>query len=176
MDKLEDTDQEVVASDEKTAKIDISKLKKKLEAETFKEGQPIPEKLRSRCKKNTYGGYSLKHDRFIYILDADYRVEVKRPDTDEESTVDEGEPVLLIPAEGVDEQDQTILFSSPGAAGKEGDIELEKGDQLPEHLRRQCEVDLSAGGGSRIKIGPYLYLLDNDFRVSAKMRVAYSEG
>lgn len=158
---------EVSASDEPTSKIDISQLKKKIEEMDFDEGEIIPKKLRAKCTKNTYGGYGLRLDKYIYVLDNDYRVEFKRPLVHKDDMEEDGQ----------DEMDKTILFPGIDVTPPEPEeIKLEKGDLLPDHLRTQCEVDLSVGGGSRIEIGPYLYLLDHDFRVTARMRVTRTEG
>jgi hypothetical protein len=53
--------------------------------------------------------------------------------------------------------------------------EYEKGDVLPVPLRNRCDEDITTGGG-RIMIGNYLYFLDADYVVTARMKLAYTEG
>jgi hypothetical protein len=154
---------EILPSNETTSKFNIADLRKKLEEEEFEEGQLIPVHLVTQCKKNTYGGYSLRHFRFMYVLDADFRVEVKRP----ASHKDDGEEATPY------EADKTLLFSHQDVAKQIENVQLDKGDTLPPHLRTRCEADLSIGGGYRIRIGQYLYLLDNDFQVTARMKYSY---
>lgn len=158
--KLED---EILPSNETTSKFNIADIQKKLDEEEFEEGQQIPDHLISQCKRNAYGGYSLRHFKFIYVLDADYRIEVKMPASHKDDS-QEAAP---------HEHDKTLLFSHQDVAKQIEDVQLAKGDILPSHLRTRCEADLSIGGGYRIRIGQYLYLLDNDFRVNARMKYSY---
>jgi len=163
---------EINPSNEVTAKIDVSSLREKLTKEVFREGQQIPERLWANCKKNTYGGFSLKYQDILYILDSYYCVEVVRDDSDAGFNLSGSQPT---PLGDEDEKSKTILFNNIDSILNNDLIVLNKGDYLPDHLKNQCEVDMSAGGGSRIKIGPYLYLLDNDFKVTAKMKLTISE-
>ena len=159
-DLKQEVDPEIEPSDEITLKIDLAKLQKKLDEITFKEGQKIPDGLKSECKKSTYGGYSLEYKKFFYVLDADYRVEIKKP------IAPAGDKYTLEAEELVPAIQQKDTISELDIRKK---ASLDKGDLLPGHLRSRCEVDLSAGRGFRIEIGGSVYILDEDYRVIVKM-------
>jgi hypothetical protein len=137
--------------------------------DSLEEGQQVPEDLKSLCKRSIYGGYSLRYNGYLYILGSDYCV----LDKTQESLLSyplEDETDLLDPEEMgipiISENDQKNLPE---------EIEFQKGDILPSHLKSQCEQYISAEGGSRIIIGGYLYLLDSQYRVTSKMKLSYSE-
>ncbi|MCK5057898.1 MAG: hypothetical protein KAT34_14670 [Candidatus Aminicenantes bacterium] len=159
-DLRKEVEPEIEPSDEITLKIDVAKLQKKLDEITFEEGKKIPDGLKSQCKKSTYGGYSLEYNNFFYVLDADFRVEIKKPVilAGDNYTLEAEEPVPAV------QQNESII--EPDIRKK---VSLDKGDVLPNHLRSRCEVDLSAGSGFRIEIGSSLYILDEDYRVVVKM-------
>lgn len=162
----EEEEPEVEPSDEITLKIDAEKIQKKLAEITFEEGTKIPDGLKSQCKKNEYGGYSLEFNNYFYVLDAGYRVEIRRPVKTKAPTSDftlEADD-LVTPA-----QDKGDV----GEPVKAGKVVLDKGDILPEHLRSRCEVDLSAGSGFRIEVDNSTYILDEDYRVVVKMSHHY---
>jgi hypothetical protein len=137
--------------------------------DSLEEGQQVPENLKPLCKRSIYGGYSLRYDGYLYILGSDYCV----LDKTQESLLSyplEDDSDLLDPEEmGI----PVILEDNHKNRSEE--IELQKGDILPSHLRSQCEQYISAEGGSRIMIGDYLYLLDAQYKVTSKMKLSYTE-
>jgi len=66
-------------------------------------------------------------------------------------------------------------ISTGSSAGRQKEIELEKGEILPHYLRAQCEEDIGPGGGNRVVIGGYLYFLDANYRVSQKIKISSVE-
>ncbi len=153
----------------------------------LEEGVRIPEILEHLCKKNEYGGYSLRHNKFLYILDSDFCVEVKARDTSMDYGLDSGnadphetappkpapEPAPLLLTTPVSEPEPApLLLTTPVSEAEP--LVFNKGDLLPRHLWEQCEQDLSSGV-NRINIGNFLYYLDIEFRVIARMKVTYSE-
>ncbi|MCP4218024.1 MAG: hypothetical protein GY765_25500 [bacterium] len=46
----------------------------------LEEGERVPASLIPGCKKNEYGGFSLRYKKFLYILDSNYCVDVKTAD------------------------------------------------------------------------------------------------
>lgn len=155
-----------------------SEQKEHREVTELDEGQQVPEHLKPMCLRNAYGGYTLRFNRFLYMLDSDYRVEVKTADSMSSYLLGEEEDVTVLePMELVDAA-ATVERVTPkeSSTDQEMGIELQKGEMLPSHLREQCEEDISFGSGSRIIIGDYLYLLDSDYRVTVKMKLSYSHG
>jgi hypothetical protein len=148
------------------------------ETDEFEEGQAIPEPLRDRCRKNDYGGYTFRYNKFLYLLDSAYNVEIKSPDTASRYALEE---VLAASAELGSEISSEFLnltdpINEPGGEAepeKEIEIELKPGDILPLHLRTQCESQLGYGYDSRIIIGHYLYHLNPSFKVLKKMKISY---
>jgi hypothetical protein len=137
--------------------------------DSLEEGQQVPEDLKSLCKRSIYGGYSLRYNGYLYILGSDYSVLDKTQESllsypleDDNDLLDPEEMGIPI----ISENDQKNLPE---------EIEFQKGDILPSHLKGQCEQYISAEGGSRIIIGGYLYLLDAQYRVTSKMKLSYSE-
>ncbi len=158
-----------------TVKINVRKLKKKLNELTFEEGEPIPHGLRDKCNQNAYGGYSLTYNNYSYVLDADFTVQIKRSNKQPSSFALEAENDNSVPGIGINNHSSNSLMleNNNGLAGVGKGRDLEKGDILPEHMRDHCEVDLSAGGGYRIQIGDNLYILDEHFCVVVKMSQSY---
>ncbi|NIM16903.1 MAG: hypothetical protein GTO45_33405 [Candidatus Aminicenantes bacterium] len=146
--------------------LDASQEKKK----ELQEGQEVPEHLRPKCQPNNIGGYSLRYEKFLYLIDKDFRVEFKSPDLglDHELEEDPMAPAQPLESKEVDTPAEMEHDFEPG-------IELEMGDVLPSHLRRRCEAEIGSNYGSRIILGNYLYLLDAYFRVTQKMRIAYAD-
>jgi hypothetical protein len=149
--------------------------KDEVEITELEEGDTVPKYLRNQCKRNTYGGYSLRFNRFLYLLDRGYRVDVKTPDAalsfqfdDEPSSM--STIMTTAPAEA-----KTVISEDSSNLDRETETRLEKGDILPEGLRSQCEEDISSVGGLRIMIGDCLYLLDASYRVMVKMKLSYSD-
>lgn len=173
----EDDSYDITAEEEKETKIqtrygwnapdlDAGQEKKK----ELQEGQEVPEHLISKCQPNNIGGYSLRYEKFLYLIDKDYRVEFKSPDLglDHELEEDPLAPAPPLESKEADTPAGMELDFEPG-------IELEMGDLLPSNLKRRCEAEISSNYGSRIILGNYLYLLDAHFRVTQKMRIAYAD-
>lgn len=134
------------------------------EIKELREGEVVPEKLRHLCKGNDYGGYSLRYNKFLYILDGNFRVDVKTPDTSYNYQLEAHPQEDLEPSR--------TEIGQPGSTGTgTGQQEFQKGDFLPPHLRDRCEQELGPGGGSRITIGNFLYSLDTHYRITQKMRI-----
>jgi hypothetical protein len=147
-----------------------SRKKEHRQVTELEEGQQVPEKLKPLCIKNAYGGYTLRYNRFLYLLGSDYRVEMKSADSMSDYQLEgEDDVTLLEPRELVD-----AITPDESSAEQEMGIELQRGETLPLYMREQCEEDISTGGGCRITIGDYLYLLDPDYRVTVKMKLSYS--
>lgn len=157
--EVKEEDPDIEPSDEITLKIDLAKVRKKLEEITFDEGQKIPDGLKSKCKQNEYGGYSLEYNKYLYVLDSEFRVEIKK-------AAGPVSPNLTLDAESRGTHKPAGEAGLPEMKRK---TTLEKGDLLPEHLRSRCDADLSSGGGFRIEIDGTIYLLDKDYRVEIKM-------
>jgi hypothetical protein len=51
------------------------------ESKELEAGQEVPEELKSLCKRNEYGQYSLRFNKFLYIVNDAYIIEEKAPDT-----------------------------------------------------------------------------------------------
>jgi len=137
--------------------------------DSLEEGQQVPKDLKSLCKRSIYGGYSLRYEGYLYILDSDYFVVDKTQ-----------ESLLSYPLEDdndlLDPEEMGIpVILEDNHKNRPEKIELKKGDILPSYLKGQCEQYISAEGGSRIMIGDYLYLLDAQYRVTSKMKLSYSE-
>lgn len=151
-----------------------------VEITELEEGEIVPRFLRDQCKKNTYGGFSLRFNRYLYLLDGDYRVEVKSPDAalsyefDAELPVETTAEVTVETVASPDEK--TVDSGDNGSLEEEIGLRLEKGDILPPDLQDQCEEDISSIGGHRIMIDDWLYLLDAAYRVTVKMKLSYSTG
>jgi hypothetical protein len=132
----------------------------------LQEGQVVPEFLRSRCKSNDHGGYSLRHEKFLYLVDKNYRVEVKTQDLGWDYDMVKESPA---PPKKFAKQEAPVEIEFDLEVG----VEFEPGDILPSHLRRQCEAEIGSNYGSRLILGDYLYLLDAYFTVTRKMKIAY---
>lgn len=140
------------------------------------EARQVPPHLKSLCKKNGCGGYSLRYGKFIYMLDKNYYVELKTAaaDFNDRHGVEEderGSDSLLLLMDPVVEGG----IPSGGSSDRQKEIELQKGEILPLYLRAQCEEDIGPDSGSRISVGSYLYFLDAGYRVTQKMRISSSE-
>lgn len=153
-----------------------SEGKERREVTELEEGQQVPEHLKSLCLGNAYGGYTLRYNRYLYMLNSDYRVEVKTADSMSNYLLGMEEDVTVLEPIELVEAAATVETVTPveSSADQEMGIELQKGETLPSHMREQCEEDISFGGGSRIMIGDYLYHLDSDYRVTVKMKLSYS--
>lgn len=158
-----------------TLESSASQKKKEAEIKELEEGELVPDQLMHLCKKNDYGGYSLRLNRILYVLDGNYRVEVKAPDSNFNYDIGTGgETEVLEPPE----LQETVETVKPGESTTLESLEngqVQKGDTLPSHLWFQCEEDISAAGGFRIMLGDYLYLLNAQHRVTNRMRLSYSQ-
>lgn len=149
--------------------------KEQAEITELEEGDHVPPHLRDQCKRNTYGGFSLRFNRFLYLLDRDYRVDVKSPDA-ALSYQFEDEPTNMTTTMTTAPPDApTVISEESSNLDRETGTILEKGDILPKGLRDQCEEDISSVGGHRIMIDDYLYLLDAAYKVAVKMKLSYSD-
>lgn len=136
----------------------------------FYEGQVLPPEFRSMCEENDYKGYNLRYKKFFYMMDSQYRIEIKT--TDAFNNFDVAEDFLepepqygetTVKTESVlDKPDSQPLFDR--------NIELNKGDSLPPHFRDECETDITGAAGYRVTIGDYLYILDSEYVVIQKMK------
>jgi hypothetical protein len=144
-------------------------LDRKEEITELQEGQTVPVSLRAQCKSNDYGGYTLRYKKFLYILDKNYRVDIKSVDSamcydlGEEEPPGHAEPTY----ETLSEPETTL------ESNKDNEPELEKGDILPPHLRRQCEAEIGPSMGSRVILGDFLYIMDSQYMVTQKMKIAF---
>ena len=151
-----------------------------IEITELEEGEIVPRFLRDQCKKNTYGGFSLRFNRYLYLLNADYRVDVKSPDAafnyefDVELPTETTAEVTVETVASADEK--TVDSGDNGSLDEEIGLRMEKGDILPPDLRDQCEEDISSIGGHRIMIDDWLYLMDASYKVTVKMKLSYSAG
>lgn len=139
----------------------------------LEEGEQVPPELIPKCKKNDYGGYSLRHNRFLYILDSEYRVDLRTPDA--ALSYDFGGDTIAAdakPSPGPADTATTRKMDL-NAIKAQKEPELKKGDILPPDLRSQAEEALGPGAGSRIQLGSHLYLLDTEYRVTAKMKLSF---
>lgn len=166
----------------------VESRQKEAEVTELDEGEIVPHYLRDRCRKNAYGGFSLRFNQYLYMLDSDYRVDVKSPDaafsyefeeelpaeTTAEVTV---ESTVESTVETMDPTEEKTV-DSDGSSNLDEVIglRLEKGDILPPDLRDQCEEDISSSGGHRVMIDDWLYLTDAAYRVTTKMKLSYSTG
>ena len=151
----------------------------------FDEGDKIPNRLRDKCKKNEYGGYTLRYNNFLYMLDRKYRVEIKTLDSNNKYELEENplsQPLESTKSETT--EDDILTLTDPLTDSDtdmdvnmdlrmETDIELEQGDILPARLRSLCEAEIGHSSGSRIVLGDYLYQLDTSFKVIQKMKITY---
>jgi hypothetical protein len=161
-----------------------------IELAELEEGQVVPLYLRPLCKKTAYKGYSLRYNKFVYMLDKEYCIEMKTPDSmasymlgvedkihARHSTV----PPIEKPAAPVTPVTSTAPVSphqvTESSAGQSAGIkeEFETGDFLPLSLRERCEMDIATGAG-RVIIGSYLYLLDANYAITTRMKLAHSAG
>lgn len=152
-----------------TLEAEDSRAKEKTDVVELEEGERAPAHLIEMCKPNHHGGYSLRFNKFLYILNGDYRVDVKTPDAS--FAYDFGDPT-----EELDQQE----IAPPGSSGPTEpepapDGTFNKGDILPEHLRGDCEEDISSVGGHRLLQDKFLYLLDEEYRVTTRMKLSFSE-
>ncbi|MGD2085104.1 MAG: hypothetical protein PVH61_02875 [Candidatus Aminicenantes bacterium] len=153
----------------------------------FDEGDKIPKRLRDKCKKNEYGGYTLRYNNFLYMMDRKYRVEIKTPDSNHKYELEEN--ALSPPLESTKDDsngDDILTLTDPLTESDtdmdldmdmrmETDIELEPGDILPARLKSLCEAEIGHSFGSHIVLGNYLYQLDPSFKVLKKMRISYMD-
>lgn len=130
------------------------------------EGETIPAILKHLCKQNDYGGFTLRYNRFLYITDKHYRVDIKTPDSAMSYELEEYTPSTSSTPPNNDSLPATATPSSQ---------EFNKGDYLPPHLRDQCEQELGTSGTSQITIGHFLYILDTQFRITQKMKISYMD-
>lgn len=151
-----------------------------IEVTELDEGQIVPRYLRPLCKKTAYGGYSLRYSKFLYMLDKEYRVEMKTPDSmsnymlgveDKAHVIRTAAPQVEKPA-APPPPPPPVSSAGQTAAMKE---EYETGDFLPIALRDRCEMDITTGAG-RVIIGNYLYLLDVKYAITARMKLTHSVG
>jgi hypothetical protein len=143
-----------------TTSYGVKKSEEKPGPSGFPEGQQLPDLLKPFCKPNGYGGYSLRYEKFLYMLDRNYRIEIKTPDSFAGFNFDQG------PVEPGPKSVEPSMIPDK-------DIELDRGDTLPANLRRQCEAEIGPGAGSRITIGDYLYILNAQYKVTQKMKISY---
>jgi len=168
--------------------LDVKKKEEIPEEKTdFDEGDEIPNRLRDMCKKNEYGGYTLRYNDFLYMLDGEYHVEIKSLDSNHKYELEENAlstPLELTKYETTDDEVLTLtdpLIDSDTAMDlnremrMDTDIELQEGDILPARLRSLCEAEIGHSYGSRIVLGHYLYQLDPGFRVLRKMKISYMD-
>lgn len=153
----------------------------------FDEGDKIPKRLRDKCKKNEYGGYTLRYNNFLYMLDGKYYVEIKTLDSNQKYELEENTMAKALESTKYDTSDDDIMTLTDPLADSdtdmdldmdmrmETDIELEQGDILPARLRSLCEAEIGHGYGSRIVLGNYLYQLDPGFKVLQKMKISYMD-
>ena len=168
--------------------IDANKKEKIPDDKTdFDEGDKIPKRLKDKCKKNEYGGYTLRYNNFLYMLDRKYRVEIKSMDSNHKYELEE--KALSKPLESTKSEtseDDILTLTDPLTDSDtdidlnmdmrmETDIELEQGDILPARLRSLCESELGHSNGSRIVLGNYLYQLDPSFKILQKMKISYMD-
>ena len=160
------------------------KVEEPEEKNQFEEGEILPEHLRDHCRKNDYGGYTFRYNKFLYMLDDKYLIEIKSPDTDTRYTLPMEELMAANPPDPWDTDTSDDIFDltaplpdSGAQAESRGETvtELHRGDILPARLRAQCEALLGYGFGSRITIGEYLYILDPHFMVVEKMKISYMD-
>jgi len=150
----------------------------------FDEGDKIPNRLRDRCKKNEYGGYTLRFNNFLYMLDGNYQVEIKTLDSNNKYELEENarsNPLESTKYETTDDEIMTLtdpLTESDTDINvnmdirMETDVELEEGDILPARLRSLCEAEIGHNYGSRIVLGDYLYQMDLGFKILRKMKIS----
>lgn len=167
--------------------IDVKKEKRPKNKTDFDEGDEIPNHLREQCKKNEYGGYTLRFKNFLYMLDKNYCVEIKTMDSNDKYELEENvlsQPLESTKSETTEEDILTLTdpitdFDSDMDLDMEmrmeTDIELEQGDILPARLRSLCETEIGQSYGSRIVLGNYLYQLDTSFKVLQKMKISYMD-
>ncbi len=149
-----------------------------IEIAELEEGQVVPRYLRPLCKKTAYGGYSFRYNRFLYMLDKEYRVEMKTTDSMASYMLGVEDKIHVTRTVVPQVEKPAAPITPPVSSSYKGPEmmgELDKGDALPIPLRDRCEEDITTGGG-RIMIGNYLYFLDADYVVTAKMKLAYTEG
>ena len=136
----------------------------------FKEGETLPIGFRSICKRNEYGGFTLKYKKFIYLMNKKYCIEIKTQDTSYNFNF-ESQPASPSPPP----QPFSVEPSSSQTVERAAAIlELDRGDVLPYRYQSQCEEDLGPGGGSRVTIGSFIYFLDAGFKVIQKMKISYA--
>jgi hypothetical protein len=157
------------------------------EKTVFDEGDKIPNRLRDRCKKNEYGGYTLRYNNFLYILDGKYQVEIKTLDSNNKYELEESTLSKSLDSTKYETTDDEIMTLTDPLTDSdtdmvvnmnmrmETDIELVEGDILPARLRSLCEAEIGNSFGSRIVLGDYLYQLDLGFRILRKMKISYMD-
>lgn len=155
----------------------------------FDEGDKIPKRLRDKCKKNDYGGYTLRYNNFLYLLDGKYHVEIKTLDSNHQYELEVNnlsKPLESTKYETTGDDDDILTLTDLLTDSDtdidlnmdlrmETDIELEQGDILPTRLRSLCEAEIGHSYGSRIILGNYLYQLDPSFKVLQKMKISYMD-
>jgi hypothetical protein len=137
------------------------------EVNEWSEGQRIPFHMRSKCKENDYGGFTFRHNNFLYLLDNTYLVEVKTKDTTDKYQM-EDKP------EDTEPEVSDTPSPGPSPAPAEPKVKaLDIGDTLPSIYKEQCEEDIGPGGGSRITIGDFLYFMDSKYKITQKMKISF---
>ncbi len=137
----------------------------------WQEGHVLPDKIKPLCKKNEYGGYTLRYNKFLYLLNKNYLIDVKSPDANynygsEEAPLEQPETHAY--------QERVTIPAAPSQL-KPSALELEVGDVLPAILRNQCEDNLGPGGGHRLTLGDNLYTLDHLYKITKKMKMKIAQ-
>jgi hypothetical protein len=167
--------------------VDVKKEKRPRDKTHFDEGDEIPNYLRNQCKKNEYGGYTLRHKNFLYMLDKNYCVEIKTMDSNDKYELEGNALSQSLESTKSETTEEDILTLTNPITDfdtdmdldmdmrMETDIELEQGDILPARLRSLCETEIGQSYGSRIVLGNFLYQLDTSFKVLQKMKISYMD-
>lgn len=147
------------------------------------EGQKIPDAIKPLCKPNEYGGYTLRYNKFLYLLNKNYTIDVKSPDANynymfEETPHETPSPqpattqqIAFTPSElpSTDFQHQRVTIAP--IRSETPQLELAVGDILPSLLRNRCENNLGPQGGCQITLGDFIYILNNQYTVIQKMKM-----
>ena len=165
---LDDLSIEGTGSSTQLSRSPLDKKTKQIDLQELEEGKILPDKLKPLCKPNGYGGYSLRHEKNLYMLDGNYRIELITMDSiaHEEFEIEQNDfnaPPFL-------SHDTVSELDSSWGWGP--NVEFHRGDTLPANFRPQCEAELGSGGGSRITIGNYLYILTPHYKIAQKMKLS----
>ncbi len=81
-------------------------------------GQRVPVNLRPLCKKNEYGQFSLRFKKFLYIVNQNFRIEEKAPDTlscypTDDMPAPPPTPVEFLPKTETEEPEDLPEFEDP---------------------------------------------------------------